>query len=140
MGSVRWPLVIRMLAGAYLIYLGITLIDGIQKGDVTGGMTAIVVIGIAAFFVFAAWAFISSIRTIIRDQKNAENEEEERIREEEEEKKRIMAAAERDQSNSFFAKMNRFSNAQAAEDEEPEEEPDEEDPDDGETDEEPEEE
>ena len=112
MRSLKWTLIIRVIAAIYIVYLAISMIGEIRKGAVTGGMVILGVVGIAAFFAFAVWAVWSSIRTWMEEEKaRPDEQDEEAVRQaEEEEKERIRQIAEGDnRRNSLFARMESFS-------------------------------
>lgn len=116
MRSLKWTLIIRIIAAIYIVYLAISMINEIRKGAVTGGMVILGVVAVVAFFAFAVWAVVSSIRTWMAEEKARPDEEDEEAvrRAEEEEKERIrqIASAENRRS-SLFARMERFSDETA---------------------------
>ena len=62
-----------LVAGIYIIYLGINLVKGYINGE--GGNPTVSLIGGIVFLAVGVWMFVSSIRKMVCAFKEAQNEE-----------------------------------------------------------------
>ncbi len=107
MKNLKFNLIIRIVAAAYIIFLACSLISQIRAGAVTGNSLIFIVIGIVAFFSFGAWAIVSTIRTLLKQPTTTDEEEEK-----EKEQERLRTAA---SQKSLFATLDHFSDLTSGE-------------------------
>ena len=84
MRNEKFSYFIRIIAGAYLFYLAVQLVQGIAKGNMTGGSMILGICASILFFGAGAYFVLASIRGLLRMMRgdNEQKIEEEAVMEE----------------------------------------------------------